>query len=113
MPMKPSYHTVDRPKPSRRGDRKQVFLASNRWRGIRARFLAKHPECATPGCGRPATEVHHRDDSHVDNSDANLEGLCKSCHSHITVLEDGGFGRPKLEKPEPTPRCLPEDYAFV
>ena len=62
------------------------------WRKARARYIAKNPLCERcRGEGRltPAQEVHHvkplADGGTHDES--NLESLCKSCHSRITVGE--------------------------
>lgn len=58
------------------------------WRKIRGQYIKAHPlceECLKDGRAVPATEVHHRlplaDGG--DNSPANLEALCKHCHSKI------------------------------
>jgi 5-methylcytosine-specific restriction endonuclease McrA len=59
---------------------------SNRWKRLRAHYLLHHSICER--CDRVlATEVHHkRDISRGGNSwaVANLEALCKPCHSQIT-----------------------------
>jgi 5-methylcytosine-specific restriction protein A len=56
-----------------------------RWRQVRGRFLKAHPTCER--CGRPATEAHHRDGlgplGPMGYTWANLQALCKSCHSRI------------------------------
>lgn len=63
------------------------------WRKLRALFLQKHPlcaECEKAGRLTPATEVHHIiavKDGGSDHDD-NLMGLCKSCHSRITILNN-------------------------
>lgn len=61
-----------------------------RWRKLRERFLSKHPLCAhCEKVGRliPATEVHHILPVAEGGSDReeNLLGLCKPCHSRITI----------------------------
>lgn len=44
-----------------------------------ARKLVASGPCAT--CGRRgATDVHHRDGNHLNNSPENLERICRSCH---------------------------------
>lgn len=93
MPMRPTTHKADRPIPRRLGKRP---YDRSRWRGMRARFLAAHPVCQAPSCGRLATEVDHKNGDARDNRWQNFQALCKSCHSRKTVLCDGGFGRPNL-----------------
>lgn len=62
---------------------------SKQWRQIRAFILDRDPFCP---CGRPATDVDHRDGDATNNDPENLQGLCRSCHSRKTAREDGGFG---------------------
>ena len=63
-----------------------------RWRKISALHLARHPlcaECQRAGRLTSATETHHIiavADGGTDAED-NLMGLCKSCHSRITLEE--------------------------
>lgn len=54
---------------------------------IRREFLAEHPWCEMPqGCGRPATDVHHRKGRlgprllQVEHWTA----LCRPCHRWVT-----------------------------
>jgi len=61
------------------------------WQKIRRQVLFANPVCR---CGQPANEVDHilplaRGGTH---DIANLQALCKACHSRKTVSEDGGFG---------------------
>ena len=87
-----SIHRADeRPSASRRG-------YGSRWRRTRADFLARHPLCADP-FGRhgsrlvAASEVDHiiphRGDPDLFWDEANLQALCKSCHSRKTMMEAG------------------------
>lgn len=79
------------------------------WREIREAKLARNPLCECcqrKGCRRcarsgvrPARDVDHRDGNNADHSDANLQSLCKPCHSHKTATENGGFGRPSCQQP--------------
>jgi 5-methylcytosine-specific restriction protein A len=67
------------------------------WRDLRARFLAVHLKCCTPGCDRHATDVDHivsvrdRPDLRLDWS--NLRPMCHAHHSARTAREQG-FARP-------------------
>lgn len=74
---------------------------SSRWLKLRRYVLAVEPLCRT--CRRmgrftPATDVDHVDPHRGDPEKffdlANLQPLCKACHSRKTALEDGGFGNP-------------------
>jgi len=72
-------------------DRNRAYGAS--WRKLRAAVLRDEPSCRQ--CGDPSTDIDHivplrRGGSH---SRENLQGLCHSCHSRKTVVEDGGWGR--------------------
>lgn len=60
-----------------------------RWQKIRKLFLDK-PEnkiCSASGCREPSFEVHHIVPLAAGgtHSEDNLQGLCKSCHSRITL----------------------------
>lgn len=65
------------------------------WMRLRARFLAVHPTCATPGCPRPAGEVDHiqtvraRPDLRLAWS--NLRAFCKACHARRTAQDQSGW----------------------
>ena len=77
------------------------FYAVARWRNLRKWYLARHPLCADPhgdhardGRREPANEVHHLQ-SRAARPDlelvaANLQALCKACHSRLTRGEAGG-----------------------
>ena len=63
-----------------------------RWRKISAAYLARHPlcaECQRAGRLTPATETHHimPVDRGGTDAESNLMGLCKSCHSRISMEE--------------------------
>ena len=67
----------------------------HRWRKLRRLKLNTDPMCQAPGCDRAATDVDHIRSraSGGDDSMANLQSLCHSCHSRLTAMHDGGFGR--------------------
>lgn len=74
-----------------------ISYRNSRWGRARLDYLAQHPICVK--CGMPATEIDHIV-PHCGDYDLfwdvdNWQPLCHSCHSRKTVLEDGGFGRPK------------------
>lgn len=75
-----------RPSPAERG-----YDAD--WHRVRRRMLRERPICA---CGALATEVHHvksiREAPHLRLDVANLQCLCRSCHSRITARTQA-FGR--------------------
>jgi 5-methylcytosine-specific restriction protein A len=79
-----------------------------RWEAARLAYLIRNPLCAhcAPRITQAAELDHitpHRGDMTVFWDESNWQGLCKSCHSHKTVGEDGGFGNgallPKIAKP--------------
>ncbi len=68
------------------------------WQRLRLIILHRDPICKA--CGQAASE----DVDHIvpkaqggTDDEANLQGLCASCHSRKTATEDGGFGRPRGE----------------
>ncbi|SOC92561.1 HNH endonuclease [Rhizobium sp. AN5] len=64
----------------------------NTWRKARAEYLAMHPHCAMPGCGKPAFVVDHiiphRGDRNLFNSRANWQPLCAPCHNSIKQRQE-------------------------
>ena len=63
------------------------------WRRRASMILNAEPVCRI--CQRmPATEVDHITPRRLggEDTDENLQGLCRSCHSRKTATEDGGFG---------------------
>ena len=68
-----------------------------RWQRLRLMQLARHPlckHCQDAGIITAATEVDHILARRAGGSDAmaNLQSLCKSCHSKKTAAEAGGEG---------------------
>lgn len=98
MPSKPPTHrprqlpvTDARPSAASRG-------YDARWRRLRLLVLRARPICAH--CQREsAVHVDHITPLAQGGTDdlANLQGLCPSCHSRKTAVEDGGFGRRRKE----------------
>lgn len=73
------------------------FYWSAEWRACRRTMLARHPDCAVPGCGEPAKHVDHRVSRRRGGAafdPANLLCLCVPHHSEKTARADGGFGNP-------------------
>ena len=67
-------------------------LNSEAWYRLRRSVLAEQPlcpECEARGVIEPATQVHHINDNAMDNSRANLVGLCAPCHSRHTAHDMG------------------------
>jgi 5-methylcytosine-specific restriction protein A len=71
----------------------------SRWRRLRAMYLHEHPVCADPfGVHGSqvvmATEVDHQVPRFRGGEDTeeNLQALCKACHSRKTALKDGRWG---------------------
>jgi 5-methylcytosine-specific restriction enzyme A len=110
MPQRPGRHQVLWHKPREQAEReRKARLDAERpgtaqrgydqaWRALRARYLEANPDCETPGCRRPATDVDHRQ-SVRDRPDLrldwfNLRALCHPCHSRRTA-RDQGFARPR------------------
>ncbi|MFZ3578819.1 HNH endonuclease [Virgibacillus sp. DJP39] len=69
------------------------------WRKVSKAYLKENPLCVH--CRRedrltPATEVDHTiphgGEMKLFWDKRNWQGLCKTCHSKKTALEDGGFG---------------------
>ena len=65
------------------------FYALTNWRNLRALKLQMNPICENEKCINIATEVHHVKEKNkypdLALSVDNLQSLCKSCHSSITV----------------------------
>ena len=72
-----------------------------RWRKVREAYISKHPLCELceqQGRLVPAEEVHHIKPwaEGGGDEDDNLQSLCTSCHSRLTLAETrnkypGGF----------------------
>lgn len=85
------------PTPSRQA-RRALATNSAAWLALRQQVLNREPLCrccAARGVIRAATDVDHIDGDASNNDDANLQPLCRRCHSRKTAREDGGFGNRK------------------
>lgn len=73
------------------------LYGSAAWKRIRRAVLAEQPICCM--CKRAAsTDCDHIDGDYRNTSRSNLQGLCHSCHSRKTSMEDGGFGVGRKER---------------
>lgn len=67
---------------------KQAQGADQVFRSIRKRIKAEQKDkCAHCGFEFKGNEVHHRDDDHRNNDDANLAVICQLCHPYHHVGE--------------------------
>jgi len=98
MPSKPRQHGQRRQSKDHSGyDRMRGSSCARgydaRWQRLRLAFLSAHPLCAhcmRDGVLRQATEVDHIrriSDGGARLDQANLQALCKSCHSRKTATE--------------------------
>lgn len=74
----------------------QSFYQSTVWKRLRKIVLNEEPlcrACMARSIVNPANEVDHIDGDFTNNERANLQPLCKSCHSQKTVRENRGFGQ--------------------
>lgn len=72
--------------------RRTIPLNSHAWRKLRDAVLASEPlcrHCQERGIVEPATDVDHVSGDPSDNSMANLQPLCHSCHSIKTAADHG------------------------
>ena len=72
-----------------------------RWVKERAAFLAEHPLCvdvfgfhdgSVVAANVVDHKVPHKGDWDLFWDQTNWQSMCKPCHDHKTVVEDGGFG---------------------
>lgn len=81
----------------RRQDRGPKKYDRRSWRnGTRVQQLRREPlcrECRKQSLLVEATEVDHIDGDNANDDEANLQSLCKRCHSRKTAAEQGAFGR--------------------
>ena len=79
------------------------FYASKFWKRKRKSYMERNPKCETKGCENPTREVDHvKAIRHGGgHEDANLQALCKECHSSKTAKEVNFAGK---RKPEDRPK---------
>lgn len=88
LPREPKAKATGREADSRRA----IPLNSHAWRKLRAYILTESPlceHCAERGITIAATDVDHVNGDPSDNSMANLQSLCHSCHSIKTAADHG------------------------
>lgn len=74
-------------------DQERQRLYDRKWQRIRMVHLARHPwceQCMRGGLYVPATDVHHLTPHRGNRAvfmTSDLESLCHSCHSKLTVRE--------------------------
>ncbi len=100
MPYAPKTHRQTSAKvreSERRKQRGPRYYDTARWKKLRRMVLRRDPICVL--CNLNGFVVPSRHADHVlaleaggTNEMKNLRGLCPSCHSRKTALEDGGFG---------------------
>lgn len=71
------------------------------WRKIRNRYIKAHPlceQCQAHGRVTPAQEVHHvlPLDHGGTHDEANLQALCKPCHSRQTARDGDRWNKTKV-----------------
>jgi 5-methylcytosine-specific restriction protein A len=79
------------------------------WVRLRKRFLALHPLCSW--CGDRAVTVDHIVPRvpnspyapHGQDSEGNLQSLCRSCAGRKTASYDGAYGNPRRPYAGPLP----------
>ena len=94
MPTRPRPATPRKRKHYARRQAQLGSYSSPAWRRLRVKVLLRDPMCMSRGCRRLATVADHiipRRQGGTDDLE-NLQGLCQSCHSRMTIRFDGGFG---------------------
>ena len=82
----PEHQGKDRPF-RKEFDRFREYRSSQRWQRLRELVLSLDPVCAVKGCNRPAAEVHHVIEAHVNPElffeQDNLVSICEDCHKKV------------------------------
>ncbi len=85
--------TVNKQHEARRETATRRGYTSRKWRIIRHRILERDPMCTMCNCELSNVCDHIVPISQGgSDDDKNLQGVCLSCHSGKTAMEDGGFG---------------------
>jgi len=101
MPNKAPTHNLNRTKAKLHRPRDDQFYSGARWRKLRRMALRRMPLCVDPfgyhstdNESVPATDIDHitprRQSPAMAYDLANLQSLCKSCHSRKTRTESDG-----------------------
>lgn len=98
--LQPRIKTLKMPRAKRTGRdadaRRTLALNTAAWQKLRASVLRDAPlcvHCQRRGLVQPATDVDHVNGDPGDNSRANLQPLCHSCHSVKTAADKGKNAR--------------------
>ena len=75
-----------------------------KWRGYKAARKIALITCDICG-GEQSLQRHHKDRNQLNNSEANVEILCQSCHMEKHKAEDGAWGKRKTLQPKPCVIC--------
>ena len=73
-------------------------LRSRAWREFSRGYLRRHPTCVI--CGAPSRQVDHIVDRRVGGSlldYANVQAMCKSCHSKKTASRPRAKMKPRID----------------
>jgi 5-methylcytosine-specific restriction protein A len=64
------------------------------WQALRNSILTERPVCESPGCDRPALDLHHIVPRRQGGTDdvSNLQGLCRAHHNRETRRERREIG---------------------
>lgn len=79
-----------RPTHRTRTNQRSKIYDTKRWKTLRQRKLASSPHCQSPGCTAAASDVDHIVSLRAGGAPydyANLQSLCKPCHSAKTAAE--------------------------
>lgn len=72
-----------------------ALYGSAKWKAMRRAFLARNPVCVMCGARAEVADhiAPHRGDAELFFNEANLQPLCRRCHSAKTLAENGFFRR--------------------
>jgi 5-methylcytosine-specific restriction protein A len=89
---------------ARRDPANRALYNNTRWRTYSRNRLAQYPLCVRcSGLAEVTDHIKpHRGDYEAFWDPANHQSLCKPCHDRKTAREDGAFGRPAVERGQPS-----------